>query len=145
MPAKKKRTSKGVNIGTVLAGATAAAAVGAYYFYGPSGKKHRRQLKGWNVKAKGEILRKVEKLKEIDAKDYYALVDQITKKYGTLKDVNTREIAEFKRELKRHWKIIEKDTQKAVRKGKRKIHKATAPKKAAGKRTTKKRSTRKRR
>jgi len=126
----------------VLAGASAAAAVGSYYFYGPGGKRHRKQLKGWSVKAKGEILQKVEKLNEVDARDYYALVDQVAKKYSSLKDVNTKEIADFKRELKKHWKIIEKGTRKTVKKGKRKIHKATAPKKKTKKRRVTKRTSR---
>ena len=68
---KAKRKSVGVKVGlsAVLAGAAVAATAGAYYLYGPSGKKHQKQVKGWMLKAKGEILERAEKRKELDAKD----------------------------------------------------------------------------
>ena len=142
MPAKKKRASKSKGdsgLGSVFTGATAAAAAGAYYFYGPNGKRHRKLLKGWSVKAKGELLQRVERLPEVNAKDYYDIVDKIARKYAKLKEVNSKELAEFKRELKTHWRTLERKTKSGVSKGRRKIHAATAPKKTVKRKTTKRR------
>lgn len=117
--AKRKSKEEKVGFGVVLAGAAVAATAGAYYLYGPSGKKHRREVRGWMFKARGEVLERVEKLKEIDAKAYHSLVDEVSKKYKKLKHVNMQDVARLSRELKAHWTDIEKDLGKRTRSGKR--------------------------
>ena len=122
---KAKRKSVGVKVGlsAVLAGAAVAATAGAYYLYGPSGKKHQKQVKGWMLKAKGEILERAEKLKEIDVRTYHSLVDEVSKKYKKLKHVNGQDVARLARELKAYWANIEKDLEKKARSGKRVVKK----------------------
>ena len=122
---KAKRKSVGVKVGlsAVLAGAAVAATAGAYYLYGPSGKKHQKQVKGWMLKAKGEILERAEKLKEIDVRTYHSLVDEVSKKYKKLKHVNGQDVARLARELKAHWVNIEKDLEKKARSGKKVVKK----------------------
>ena len=122
---KVKRKSKGekVSFSVVLAGAAVAATAGVYYLYGPSGKKHRREVRGWMFKARGEVLERVEKLKEIDAKAYHSLVDEVSKKYKKLKHVNGQDVARLARELKAYWANIEKDLEKKARSGKRVVKK----------------------
>lgn len=146
---KKKSGGSKVGLGAVLAGAAVAASAGAYYLYGPSGKKHRKQVKGWMLKAKGEVLERAEKLKEIDGKAYQGLVDDVSKKYKKLKHVNASDVARLSSELKAHWVDIEKDLKKKTRSGKRVVKKvarkvvkkkSVSKRKPLGKKRTVKRS-----
>ena len=48
------------------AGLIAAAAAGAYFLLGTKeGQKKQKQIKGWMVKAKGEVMDKMEDMKEV--------------------------------------------------------------------------------
>ena len=93
--------------------ALAAAAAGAYYFYGKNGAAHRKQLKGWAVKARGEVMERMENLKDVSRSGYIKTVDQVMKKYRTLKNVTPAELAALGRELKSHWSAIEKQLMQA--------------------------------
>ena len=78
--AKKKNTSKkdsyadDVAIGVGLTTAAVAAA-GAYFLYGSkSASKNRKQVKSWALKAKAEVLEKIEDAKEMSEDEYQDLV-----------------------------------------------------------------------
>ncbi len=64
---KKVSPKKSVSTGTVLAlsASALALAAGAYYFFGPEGKKNRGAFKGWMIKMKGEIIEKMEQAKDV--------------------------------------------------------------------------------
>lgn len=115
MPTKKKTTKRkkavkksGSGLGLVaLAAATAA---GAYFLYGSkNAAKNRKKVKGWTLKAKGEVLEKMETMKNIDESDYKKIVDTVAAKYKKLKTVNTKEVEGLARELKAQWKEIHKE------------------------------------
>ncbi len=104
----KKKNDSGIGLG-VMAFAAAAAA-GTYFLYGSKDAvKNRNKIKGWTLKAKGEVLEKIEKMKNIDEADYRSIVDTVAKKYKKLKTVNTKEAEDLARELKKQWKDISKD------------------------------------
>ena len=109
-----KGTSSVVKAGVGLA-ALAAAAAGAYYFYGKNGAKHRKSLKGWAVKARGEVMEKVEGLREVSQKTYYKVVEDVLKKYKKLEKVAPAEVAILTRELKSHWAAIKADLAKEMK------------------------------
>ena len=158
---KKGKNSKGgLGLDAVFAGAAAAASAGAYYLYGPKGVRHRKQLRGWMLKASGEVMEKTERLKEIDRKTYEDILRQMETKYRKVRSIDNKDIAKLKRDLKAQWKHVEREFEKGktsgkravakgkkiVAKGKRRIHKATAPKKTTRRKvTSKKRSVSKRR
>lgn len=109
--AKKKTSKKHSNaarVGLGLAITTAvAAAAGAYFLYGSKdAAKNRKAVKGWALRAKGEVLEGVEKVKHLDKEQYHALVDKVMKKYTKLKHVSNVEAAALRRELKGHWNNI---------------------------------------
>jgi hypothetical protein len=106
MPAKKKKKEKGGGLG--LAATLVGAAAAGYYLYGPKGKENRVKLKAWTLKAKGEVLEKFEKAKEVSDESYAETVDKVTAKYAKLKSVGEDEAMKLNRELKRHWKAIKK-------------------------------------
>ena len=104
-------TQQKVAVGLGIA-ALAAAAAGAVFLYGTdAGKKKRKQIRGWMLKAKGEVLEKMESMKEWSEEGYNAIVDNVAKKYQNIKNVDPIEIAALVRDLKGHYKSIRKQVE----------------------------------
>lgn len=106
MSAKKKKSShtgkKILSIGAL--------AVGAYYLYGSKdAKKNRKKAKSWMLKAKAEALEAVEKLKDVDQEQYERIIDKVETKYKKLKTVDNKDLLALGKELRGHWKDIEKE------------------------------------
>lgn len=147
MAAKKTATKKmssgakaGIGIGLTAAVLGAAA---AYFLVGSkNAAQNRKKVKGWTLKAKGEVLEALEKAEEITSEEYHELVDAATKAYGTVKEASQGEIKDFKKEMMEHWNKLEKN--KAVKKVAQafspEAQKKQAPKKTARKATSKKAS-----
>lgn len=113
----KKETKKGGMF--VLGSATVIAAFAGYYLFGPKGKENRQKVRGWTLKAKGEILEKLEKLEEISEEKYHAVVDGVMAKYKKLKTTTETETDALERELKKRFDHVKKDlnmTKKTVTK-----------------------------
>jgi hypothetical protein len=108
-----KNGKGGVGAGLALAGAIAGAALGAYFLYGPEGKKNKRKVQGWMLKAKGEVLEQVEKAKELDKEAYETIVTKVADRYGKLKNVDMREVALLVAELRSHWNKVKRDWNEA--------------------------------
>jgi len=101
-------TQQKVGIGIGLT-ATAVAAAGAYFLYGSNdAKTNRKKVKGWMLKAKGDVLETLEKAEEMTEAEYDKLIDSVSGAYSRLKDASKADIATFKREMKHHWSDIEK-------------------------------------
>ncbi len=107
MATQKKGTDVGVVVG--MAAGVAAVAAAGYFLFGPNGKNNRKVIKGWTVKMKGEVLEKIEKLKEITPEVYEAIIDEVSAKYAKLKHVNQEEIAMVTTDLKKYWRVISRD------------------------------------
>jgi hypothetical protein len=121
MAAKKSANSKQSKLGKGLSkedkvglgiGLTAAAvaAAGAYFLYGSKkAAQNRKKVKGWSLKAKGEILEALEKAEQITEGEYDKLVEAATKAYGTVERASKGEIKDFKMEMLGHWKDLQKN------------------------------------
>jgi gas vesicle protein len=109
--------------GLGIAGAAAAAIAGGYFFYGKDGKKHRKNIKSWSIKAKAEVMDKLEKAKDLSEASYHDAIDLVAAKYSSVKSIAPEEVQLFARDLKKHWKDIKKEI-------------TPAPKKKAAKKTT---------
>jgi len=83
--------------------AAVVAAAGAYFLSGKVGAKNRKMISGWVLKMKGEVLEKVENLKEMNADAYHRLVDQVAEHYVKVKGVNSSELGLLVKELKSFW------------------------------------------
>ncbi len=106
----KNKSNLGAGIGLA---ALAAAAAGAYYFYGSSkAAKHRRDLKSWAVKAKGEVMERLEQLQNLSQKTYNDTVEEVLSNYKRLKHIKPAELAALGKELKGHWNAISNDIKK---------------------------------
>ncbi len=96
-----------IGVGVV---AIVAAAAGTYFLYGSkNAPKNRKKIKAWTLKAKGEVLEKLEKAKDMTEQTYHNIVDSVAKKYEVVKSVDKADVMEFASELKSHWKHIAKE------------------------------------
>lgn len=104
--AKSKVNVAAVGIGL---GAAAAAAAGAYFLYGSkSAAKNRKAVKSWALKAKAEVLEKLEDAQEMTQKEYEDLIKSVVGAYAGAKNASKKDLVEFSKEMKDHWKSIEK-------------------------------------
>lgn len=146
--AKKKTTKKSkaaglssVDKAAIGVGLTAAAvaAAGTYFLLGSKdAQKNRAKLRGWMLKAKGEVLEALESAEEMTENEYHELIEAVANTYTKVKGATKTDIAGFRREMKDHWHNIEKS---AVAKKAKKVAKkaaVSAAKKAVGKKAPKK-------
>lgn len=126
MATKKKEDNKGVQAGIGLALAAAAAA-GVYFLYGSKdAKKNRKAIKGWALKAKGEVIEKIEQVKgELTEENYHKIVDGVVAKYSKVKSITEDEVQDLLKDMKGHWKNIKKHTKDAVKPVAKKVVKKT--------------------
>ncbi len=140
-----------VGVGVGL-GAAAVAAAGAYFLYGSkSAAKNRKVVKSWALKAKAEVLEKLEDAQEMTQKEYDDLIKSVSGAYAGAKNASKKDLIEFSKEMKDHWKAIEKaaaplkkTATKTVAKAAKKVEKAavkvekSVAKKAPAKKVAKK-------
>ncbi len=106
--AKPAAKSNVVGVGVGL-GAAAVAAAGAYFLYGSkSASKNRKVVKSWALKAKAEVLEKLEDAQEMTQSEYDQLIKSVSGAYTGAKNASKKDILEFSKEMKDHWKSIEK-------------------------------------
>lgn len=122
--AKKKEESHGI---LPLAAGVIAGVAGMYFLHG-HGKvptANRKKIKGYLVKAKGEVLEKMEKMKEVNEETFNTVIDTVLAKYNKLPDEQRAEVELLAKDMKKHWKAIKRDLLP-----KPKAKKKPAPKKA---------------
>ncbi len=115
----KKTMSGGakVAVGAGLAALAVAGIAGAYFLYGKDGAKNRKKVKTWALRAKADVMDKLEKSKVVTEENYHMIVDGAISKYAKLKHVAPEELAALSKELKSHWKSIKAEL--APKKGKK--------------------------
>lgn len=101
----KKSSNVGTKLG--LAGLAVAGIAAGYFLYGKDGAKNRKAIKTWTLRAKADVLEKLEKAKEVSEDTFHSVVDEISTKYGSkVKDISPEDVALFAKDLKKHWKDI---------------------------------------
>jgi DNA-binding transcriptional ArsR family regulator len=133
-----KKDTKQVAVAAGVAVGLAALTAAGYFIFGPNGKNNRKQIKGWSLKMKGEILEKLEKLKDVTPEVYNAVIDEVSAKYGKLKNISEEEVAAIAVDLKKHWRAISRDLKEKENKGKKKVVQAKKVVKKAVKTVAKK-------
>jgi len=109
---QKENLGKAIAVGMGVAAATAS----AYLLFGPEGKKNRKQIKGWALKMKGEMIEKFEEAKEVTEPVYHKIVDEISEKYAKTKGIDQEDVKGVVEEVKKHWKTLVRDAKKFVKK-----------------------------
>ena len=119
---KKKANKKGMSTGAVIGiGASVAAlSAAAYLLFGPDGKKNRKAIRGWAVKMKGDIIEKFEEANEITEPVYHKIVDEVKAKYSQFQNVDKKELEDLVADIRKHWKVIAKNTKSKSKKPKAK-------------------------
>lgn len=141
-----KKTTKKKELSTeqkVAAGvgltAAAVAAAGAYFLYGSEkAAKNRKTVKSWALKAKAEVLEKLEDAKEMTADEYEELIAAVAGTYAGVKGATKKDLKEFAHEMQDHWKAIEKAGKTKKKEVTKAVKKVTKTAKSAPKKTTKK-------
>lgn len=90
-------------------GVAAIAALGTYLMYGERGEKNRQLIAGWTLKMKGEVLEKVEEVKELSEEEYYRIVDEISARYARLGKASAEELRRLTADLKGAWDHISRE------------------------------------
>tara|TARA_B100000508_G_scaffold104639_1_gene82916 strand:+ start:11684 stop:12145 length:462 start_codon:yes stop_codon:yes gene_type:complete len=136
-----------IEIGVGLT-AAAVAAAGAYFLYGSkNASKNRKAVKSWALKAKADVLEKLEEAKEMTRGEYEDLLTAAVGAYGSAKTVTKKDVKEFTTEMMSHWEALEKSmtkkkkpAKKTAKKAAKRVAKKPAKKtvKKAAKKTTKK-------
>jgi hypothetical protein len=94
-------------IGAGIAAGVAAAALGAYFLYGSKdAKKNRAKVKGWMLKARGEVLEQLETMEQVTESSYDAVVKNVLQNYRGLRNVSAAELVALASDLRRHWKTL---------------------------------------
>ena len=107
---KKKIMSAKAKVGLGIGAAAAlAAAAGTYFFTGKKGAANRKKAAAWAEKAKKDVVKGMRSLEKVNEKAYHAAVDGVMKGCNVVKNVDKKEVAALARELKGHWKSIQKD------------------------------------
>ena len=89
--------------------AAAVAAAGTFFLYGSKGaSKNRKAVKSWALKAKAEVLEKLETAKQMSQEEYEQLIDTVGGVYSQVKEASKVDISGFKKEMKEYWNKIEK-------------------------------------
>lgn len=99
---------KNVEIASVVGIGLVALAAGAFFLYGKEGAKRQKKVKGWMLKAKGEILEQLEDMKDFNQASYDRIVDEVGSRYKKIKNIDPQEVLALISELKGHWHSIQK-------------------------------------
>ncbi len=99
---KSSGVMKAAVVGVTLAGLAA----GAYFFFGPNGKKHQKQAKSWALKMRADVIEKLEKVNDVTQETYDHIIDTVAAKYNAGKEASQEEIHELAADLKKHWKAL---------------------------------------
>ncbi|MCX5793695.1 MAG: hypothetical protein NTY45_15975 [Elusimicrobia bacterium] len=94
------KTKKMLEVGVGLA---AIAALGAYFLSGKRGVQNREKIAGWMLKMKGEVLEKVEEIKQLNKAEYYKIVDEVSARHAKLGKVGAAELKNLTKDLKGAW------------------------------------------
>ena len=106
--ASKISKEQAVGIGVGLT-AAAVAAASAYFLYGSkNAAKNRKTVKSWTLKAKAEVLEKLEEAQNMSQAEYLALIDGVAAAYQGVKSASKSDLSTFKKEMKDHWAGIAK-------------------------------------
>jgi hypothetical protein len=94
-------------------GAAAGIYAGAHFLFGNSenAKRNAKKLQGFAIKMKGEVIEKLEKVKEISEPIYNKIVDDVSSKY---KKIEAGQLDEVVADLKKQGKKILKDIKTEV-------------------------------
>lgn len=116
LSARGKKLALEAGAGAAVAAGAAAA---AYYLYTKASPKTKKAVKGWVLKAKKEVGAELKKLPQMSEAAYTKAIETVAKRYHALKNVDAKDVEAFVQDLKRHWPMIRKVVARPSRKKKK--------------------------
>lgn len=113
-----ERTS-GKLLAAFVAGAAVVLAAGGYLFYGPKGRKHRRELEHWIDDAKEDMLDRMAELKDVSRQTYNTIVDEVVEDYSLAKDLTKAEAQRLGTRFKARYREMKEMARDAARDARR--------------------------
>lgn len=89
------------------AGATMAAAAGAYYLYGSErASAHRRKVGAWMRRAEREIVHEAKRLKNAAYTDanIKRVIDEVARRYEAARDLDPQDVRQFVSAVQKSWR-----------------------------------------
>ncbi len=113
---EKKTTKSGSSAGklAVLGASLAGLAATAYFFLGPKGK-NQKHAKAWAIKMKGDVVEKLETIRDVSEPVYREIIDSVAADYKKGMKAGREEISALAQDLKKHWKTISNSARAAKR------------------------------
>lgn len=108
-----RHESSGNSALAFLAGAATALAAGAYFLYGPDGKRHRRQVENGMDRLKRELVSRMNEVSDITQEKYEDVVDELLKNYGLAKRLGKDRAARLSTTLKKRWEEMKSAAERA--------------------------------
>lgn len=105
-----------------LAGAATAALIGGIYLYGKNGSAHRTNVERWILKAKAEILERIEKTQDMTEEQFHTVVDEVVSRYADMKDVGAERAAEVSSRFKHKWVHLRDAAARASKEARRELN-----------------------
>jgi hypothetical protein len=102
-----KQATKKTAAALGAAGATMAAAAGAYYLYGSEkASAHRRKVGAWMRRAEREIVYEAKRLKDKAYTDQNIkrVIGEVAKRYEAAKDLDPKDVKQFISAVQKSWK-----------------------------------------
>lgn len=135
---KEMTPTQKIEIGVGLT-AAAVAAAGAYFLYGSkNAEKNRDAIKSWSLKAKADVLEKLEDAKKMTRDEYQEVVHAAAAAYAGAKKASKKDLKAFTEEMMEHWEALEGSVSKAKKATTKAAKKATKKTKKTVKKTVKK-------
>jgi hypothetical protein len=123
--AKRTTAKKAIGVGVGVAAAAAALGAGAYYFFGSKqAAKHRKTTARWANDLKKDVVRGVKKAKKLDEAAYRAIVDEASKAYATISDIDRSDLEAAARELRENFKAVKREITRVAKKDTKVVSKA---------------------
>lgn len=109
---QQQRIAKAAALGFV-AGVVSTVAAGGYFLYGPKGRQHRRKVERWVMRARMEILDRMEDLGDISKEQFHAIVDRVTRRYGSMRHIGRTRAREVADDLKSRYEEMNAEARRA--------------------------------
>ena len=100
---------------TAGAGVLTAAALAAAGAFILSNKKNARKAKAWAKKARTEVAKNIRRANQMSMAQYHRMVENATKRYGKLHDVDAREAMIVAKSMKAEWAALRKNAMKLAK------------------------------
>lgn len=101
-----KKDKSGAAGAVALGASLAGLAASAYFLLTKDGKEKKKQAKAWAIKMKGDVIEKLENVREISEPVYHQIIDNVAARHEKIKKNGPKEVKELAKDLKKHWSFL---------------------------------------